>query len=105
MRVKGGLPPDHVVEDEAFILKDSQRLIEQYHDPKPGAMIQIVLAPCSPFSVTPEFNAFKCMHWHASMVFTCTPIWLKLRMKKYFASEKFGLRPVALMGEIELDWS
>ena len=51
---KGGLPPDHVVEDEAFILKDSQRLIEQYHDPKPGAMLQIVLAPCSPFSVTPK---------------------------------------------------
>ena len=49
---QGGLPPDRVVEDEAFILKDSQRLIETYHDPKPGAMTQIVLAPCSPFSVT-----------------------------------------------------
>src|SRR4030043_154115 len=48
----GGLPPDDVVEDEAFILKDSQRLIEQYHDPRPGAMINMVLAPCSPFSVT-----------------------------------------------------
>src|SRR4030067_3693860 len=47
---KGGLPPDRVVEDEAFILKDSQRLIESYHDPKPGAMTQIVLPPRSPLS-------------------------------------------------------
>ncbi len=54
---KGGLPPDHVVENEDFILKDSQRLIETYHDPNPGAFIQIVLAPCSPFSVTPDTDA------------------------------------------------
>src|SRR5215467_1225539 len=51
---KGGLPPDSVVDDEDSILKDSQRLIEKYHDPKPGSMTQIVLAPCSPFSVTGE---------------------------------------------------
>jgi len=48
----GGLPPDDVVEQEAFILKDSQRLIEAYHDPGHGAMVQIALAPCSPFSVS-----------------------------------------------------
>lgn len=51
---KGGLPPDSVVEDEAAILRDSQRLIEQYHDPRRYAMLRIVLAPCSPFSVSPE---------------------------------------------------
>ena len=51
---KGGLPPDSVVEEEDFILKDSQRLIETYHDPNPGSMTQVFLAPCSPFSVTPE---------------------------------------------------
>ncbi|HEX9091259.1 MAG TPA: amidohydrolase family protein, partial [Anaerolineales bacterium] len=51
---QGGLPPDHVVEDEAYILRDAQRLIEQYHNPKPGSMLQIVVAPCSPFSVTPS---------------------------------------------------
>jgi 8-oxoguanine deaminase len=51
---KGGLPPDSVVEDEQAILKDCVRVIEQYHDPKPGAMIRIVVAPCSPFSVTPD---------------------------------------------------
>src|SRR3990172_8477395 len=51
---KGGLPPDSVVDTENNILKDSQRLIEKYHDAKAGAMTQIVLAPCSPFSVTSD---------------------------------------------------
>src|SRR5512134_1593103 len=51
---QGGLPPDSVVEEEPFILSDSQRLIETYHDPRPGAFIRVVLAPCSPFSVTAE---------------------------------------------------
>ncbi|MFD0667856.1 8-oxoguanine deaminase [Ramlibacter sp. MAHUQ-53] len=51
-RSQGGLPPDRVVEDEAAILKDSQRLIEQYHDASHGAMVQVALAPCSPFSVS-----------------------------------------------------
>jgi cytosine/adenosine deaminase-related metal-dependent hydrolase len=49
---KGGLPPDDCVEDEKFILKDTQRVIETYHDPGPGAMTRIVIGPCSPFSVT-----------------------------------------------------
>src|SRR3972149_1415934 len=51
---KGGLPPDSVVDDEQTILKDSQRLIQEYHDPNPGSFLQIVLAPCSPFSVSKE---------------------------------------------------
>ena len=50
----GGLPPDSVVEKEADILKDSQRLIEQYHDNSRHAMLRITLAPCSPFSVSPD---------------------------------------------------
>jgi 8-oxoguanine deaminase len=49
---QGGLPPDHVVEREDTILKDSQRLIETYHDARHGAMLNIALAPCSPFSVS-----------------------------------------------------
>jgi cytosine/adenosine deaminase-related metal-dependent hydrolase len=48
----GGLPPDRVVEQEDFILKDTQRLIETYHDARPGAMVQVAVAPCSPFSVS-----------------------------------------------------
>ncbi|MGF1569631.1 MAG: 8-oxoguanine deaminase [Nodosilinea sp.] len=49
---QGGLPPDSLVEAEANILKDSQRLIEQYHDNSPYAMVRLTLAPCSPFSVS-----------------------------------------------------
>ncbi|MER3434809.1 MAG: 8-oxoguanine deaminase [Leptolyngbya sp. ERB_1_1] len=51
---QGGLPPDSVVEKEADILKDSQRLIEQYHDNARHAMLRITLAPCSPFSVSQD---------------------------------------------------
>ena len=51
---EGGLPPDSCVEEEAAILKDSQRLIETYHDAGRHAMLRIVLAPCSPFSVSTE---------------------------------------------------
>ncbi|MBS3998244.1 MAG: 8-oxoguanine deaminase [Hydrogenophaga sp.] len=49
----GGLPPDAVVEREDAILKDSQRLIETWHSAAHGAMLQVALAPCSPFSVSP----------------------------------------------------
>ena len=49
---QGGLPPDQVVENETFILKDTQRLIETFHDATHGAMLQIAVAPCSPFSVS-----------------------------------------------------
>jgi 8-oxoguanine deaminase len=49
----GGLPPDAVVESETAILKDSQRLIENWHDAAHGSMLNIALAPCSPFSVSP----------------------------------------------------
>jgi 8-oxoguanine deaminase len=48
----GGLPPDTVVQDEDTILSDSERLIARYHNAAPGAMVQVALAPCSPFSVT-----------------------------------------------------
>ncbi|GAH54403.1 unnamed protein product, partial [marine sediment metagenome] len=48
----GGLPPDSVVQSEDEILKDSQRVIERYHDESDFSMKKIALAPCSPFSVT-----------------------------------------------------
>jgi 8-oxoguanine deaminase len=48
----GGLPPDSVVQDEDTILADSERVVGRYHETGEGAMIQIALAPCSPFSVT-----------------------------------------------------
>ena len=49
---QGGLPPDRVVEREDFILKDTQRLIEQHHDASHGSMVNVAVAPCSPFSVS-----------------------------------------------------
>ena len=48
----GGLPPDSVVQDEDTILADSERVVARYHETGEGAMVQIALAPCSPFSVT-----------------------------------------------------
>jgi cytosine/adenosine deaminase-related metal-dependent hydrolase len=51
---QGGLPPDTVVEDEAAILADTQRLIERWHDASRFAMTRVVVAPCSPFSVSRE---------------------------------------------------
>lgn len=49
---KGGLPPDHVVEQEEAILKETQRLIEKWHDDQHGSMLNISVAPCSPFTVS-----------------------------------------------------
>jgi 8-oxoguanine deaminase len=98
---KGGLPPDSVVESEDFILRDSQRLIEQYHDPNPGAMVQIVLAPCSPFSVTGELMRQSAslareygVHLHTHLAET--------QDEEAFCMQLFGHRPVAYM-EI-LNW-
>ena len=49
---KGGLPPDRVIESEEFILKETQRLIEKWHDARHGSMLNIAVAPCSPFTVS-----------------------------------------------------
>jgi cytosine/adenosine deaminase-related metal-dependent hydrolase len=53
-RSHGGLPPDGLVEDEAAVLRDMQHQVETWHDPRPGSMLQVALAPCSPFSVSPR---------------------------------------------------
>jgi 8-oxoguanine deaminase len=53
-RSKGGLPPDNVVEDIDAILAASEDAIRTHHDPAPGSMLRVALAPCSPFSVTGE---------------------------------------------------
>jgi len=97
---KGGLPPDSVVDSEEAILKDSQRLIETYHDPKPGAMTQIVLAPCSPFSVTSELMSESAklarqydVHLHTHLAET--------QDEEVFCEQKFGHRPVAYMQSVE----
>jgi cytosine/adenosine deaminase-related metal-dependent hydrolase len=50
----GGLPPDSVVQDDDTILAASEAAVARHHDPAPGAMVRVALAPCSPFSVTPD---------------------------------------------------
>jgi 8-oxoguanine deaminase len=50
----GGLPPDAIVEKEPAVLEEMQRLIERFHDPEKGAMLRVVLAPCSPFTVSDD---------------------------------------------------
>jgi 8-oxoguanine deaminase len=75
---QGGLPPDSVVEREATILKDSQRLIETFHNTQHGAMLNIALAPCSPFSVSRDLmresatlaRSFKGKHQHGVRLHT-----------------------------------
>lgn len=98
---KGGLPPDRVVDSEEHILADSARLIERYHDPRPGSMLQIVLAPCSPFSVTGELMRQSAImarqygvHLHTHLAET--------EDEEVFCLQKFGYRPVAYMQS--LDW-
>ncbi|MDO9526267.1 MAG: 8-oxoguanine deaminase, partial [Gemmobacter sp.] len=50
----GGLPPDSLVETESAILNDCIRVIDAFHDPRPGSMVRVGVAPCSPFSVSRE---------------------------------------------------
>jgi 8-oxoguanine deaminase len=98
---KGGLPPDSVVEDEDSILKDSQRLIETYHDPKPGSMTQIVLAPCSPFSVTSDLMKQSAILAREYGVQLHTHL-AETQDEEVFCQELFGYRPVGYMQS--LDW-
>jgi len=98
---QGGLPPDSVVDSEDSILADSERLIRTYHDPKPGSMIQIVLAPCSPFSVTGELMKQSAalarqygVHLHTHLAET--------QDEEQFCLQQFGYRPVGYMQSV--DW-
>ncbi|MCC6458426.1 MAG: 8-oxoguanine deaminase [Caldilineaceae bacterium] len=100
---KGGLPPDRVVEDERAILTDSRRVVESYHDPEPYAMRRVVIAPCSPFTVSPDlmrasaelarsFNTGVRLHTHLAETLD----------EDAFCLEHFGQRP-ALYAET-LGW-
>jgi 8-oxoguanine deaminase len=96
---KGGLPPDSVVQDEDTILKDCQRVVEKFHDPARYSMLRIVLAPCSPFSVTPEImrdcaalarQYYVQLHTHVA----------ETKDEERFCIERFGARPVAYMEQL-----
>ncbi len=96
---KGGLPPDEVVEDEDAILADCERVINQYHDAAPGAMVRIALAPCSPFSVTADLmrQSAELARQHGILLHTHVAETLD---EEEFCIKKFGCRPVAYMEQL-----
>lgn len=98
---KGGLPPDDIVENEKFILDDSIRLIEKYHNSSPGSMVHIVIAPCSPFSISYELMQESRdlarhygTHLHTHLAET--------KDEENYCLSKFAVRPVEMMKQ--LDW-
>ncbi len=93
---QGGLPPDRVVEKEADILKDSVRVVGQFHDPSRHAMLRVVLAPCSPFSVTPDLMKETAVMSRDLGVTIHTHLAETLD-EEQFCIESFGMRPVELM--------
>jgi 8-oxoguanine deaminase len=98
---QGGLPPDRVVEDEGFILRDTRRIIETYHEAEPLGMVRIVVAPCSPFSVTPDLmrEAASLARGYGVQLHTHLAETLD---EEEFCLARFGCRPVAYAEE--LDW-
>jgi cytosine/adenosine deaminase-related metal-dependent hydrolase len=98
---KGGLPPDRVVEDEGLILKDTRRAIETYHDSRPRAMLRIAVAPCSPFSVTPDLMREAAALARAYSVRLHTHL-AETQDEEAFCLRQFGHRPVGYAEE--LDW-
>lgn len=97
----GGLPPDSVVQSVDEILLSSQRLIEQWHDPKPYSMRQLALAPCSPFSVTADLLKESAKLARAYGVRLHTHL-CETKDEERFTLEKTGLRPYTYMES--LDW-
>ena len=91
-RSKGGLPPDVVVEEEEAILRDSLRLIQQYHDGSRHSMLRVVLAPCSPFSVTRDLMRESAVLARAHGVSLHTHL-AENDNDVAFSREKFGLTP------------
>ncbi|HEY5579418.1 MAG TPA: 8-oxoguanine deaminase [Acidimicrobiia bacterium] len=99
---RGGLPPDSVVEDENNILEDTSRVVGLHHDPSPGSMSQVVVAPCSPFSVTTELMRRAAelarelgVRLHTHLAETAD--------EEAFCLEHFGLRPLDYA--LSIDWT
>nr|WP_217345403.1 8-oxoguanine deaminase [Noviherbaspirillum sp. L7-7A]MBV0879680.1 8-oxoguanine deaminase [Noviherbaspirillum sp. L7-7A] len=89
---KGGLPPDAVVEQEDAILKDSQRLIETWHDAGRHAMLRIAVAPCSPFSVSRDLMKTSAELARSHGVAMHTHLAENVNDVAY-SLEKFGMTP------------
>jgi len=95
----GGLPPDEVVQDEEHILKDSERVIARHHDPSPGSLCRVALAPCSPFSVTPGLMRDTAVLARKHKVRLHTHL-AETKDEEEFCLQKFGKRPLAHMQEL-----
>ncbi|MEQ1648269.1 MAG: 8-oxoguanine deaminase [Hyphomicrobiaceae bacterium] len=89
---KGGLPPDRITESEPSILRDCERLIDTYHDASRHAMLNIALAPCSPFSVSRELMRDTAILARQKGVRLHTHLAENVEDIAY-SLEKFGVRP------------
>jgi len=88
----GGLPPDALVEDEAAILEDCIRVVDAFHDPNPGAMVRVGIAPCSPFSVSRDLMREAALLARDKGVMLHTHLAENDEDVSY-SLEKFGCRP------------
>ena len=95
----GGLPPDSVVQSEKQILEDSVRVIEMYHDSSEDSMRKIVLAPCSPFSVTKESMKETAQLAREHHVRLHTHL-AETKDEEQYCQEKFSKNPLALMNDV-----
>src|SRR5271157_6017543 len=96
---RGGLPPDSVVQSEDAILLDSERLIQKYHDPAPGSMLRIGLAPCSPFSVSEELMRQTAAMAQRHQVRMHTHL-AETRDEQDYCVKHFGKRPLDFMADV-----
>ena len=99
-RSHGGLPPDDVVQDPETILKDCDRLIRKYHDPRPFSMSRIALAPCSPFSVTTELLRDTIQFARERGVICHTHL-CETKDEEAYCLQTHGLRPLEYMESVE----
>ncbi len=95
-RSRGGLPPDSLVQNEETILADSERLISKYHDSRPGSMLQIGLAPCSPFSVSKKLmrQTSELAHRHGVRLHTHLA---ETHDEEIYCRNRFRQRPLAFL--------
>lgn len=93
---KGGLPPDSLIQSDEVILRDSERVIDKYHDPSKFSMCRIILAPCSPFSVTKEIMIKTQQLARTKGVFLHTHI-AETKDEEEFCLRQQGMRPFAYM--------
>jgi cytosine/adenosine deaminase-related metal-dependent hydrolase len=96
---RGGLPPDSVVEDRDQILAASEEAVDRYHDPSPDSMLRVALAPCSPFSVTPELMSETARLARRRNVRLHTHL-AETKDEERFCRKKFGVRPVEYLAEL-----